>query len=645
MSALLPYANLGTGTRREITAKFKELADGAFSQRRYRDAGRLYLTVVSGIVPSWKDVPLQATVGGGGPSQWTAYAFLESEVRLLLSGCYTGIASCYLQTGDVEQALLWCEEAAFLAKTLRYALSETHFDWFACDSEEDLASYHLERVRTYSQASNIYEILGNTGKATERRLLTSAGLDSIELRDVAPEILQACDALKLLELISLLLGSWKKLAIKQKGLMKARVGFSSFIWKSRLYIGGGSLTLHFGPYYRDLAYLDLEKMDTWHFLPRLPADARETGEWINWTFAIRDDKAYLFNGRDRVHFFDLGQETWGSALTSGLSSCLREIQEPNSQRITYQNIGHTTQQVVGDRLYVFGGSHERCVTGCNIFLQLNLKTFEWRRLSGTLTPGSISDYSCPGPRVSACSWVDDEEQRLYIFGGQCDLAAGLRAGEPHGRQQAHAYRDFWSWDLKNEQWRMERLFGNVPCGRSNAASTYNQTIGSNIIFSGINSNLSSRFGQVIFSCAYLADTFMYIPGPPDPLTGKRKTGKWKQVLTRGFPTYRQKATLLTDQGTGKMYLYGGYPERAIHTFTDLWTLRVDVPSGHFEEVNVDEEGKSARVGPWQRCFACCSIGNWKKCGGSCKGKAFFCDADCLRNGWKDHKAMHHCQKV
>ncbi|KAJ7764246.1 hypothetical protein B0H16DRAFT_1454791 [Mycena metata] len=39
------------------------------------------------------------------------------------------------------------------------------------------------------------------------------------------------------------------------------------------------------------------------------------------------------------------------------------------------------------------------------------------------------------------------------------------------------------------------------------------------------------------------------------------------------------------------------------SFGDLWELRIDEAGGHFDEVNVEEEMRSAKAGPWQRCFS------------------------------------------
>lgn len=80
-------------------------------------------------------------------------------------------------------------------------------------------------------------------------------------------------------------------------------------------------------------------------------------------------------------------------------------------------------------------------------------------------------------------------------------------------------------------------------------------------------------------------------------------------------------------------------------FGDLWELRLDVPGGHFDAVDLEEEIRTAKAGPYQRCFACGNAGPWRKCGGSCRGRVFFCGSECLKDGWKEHKTMHGCRKT
>jgi hypothetical protein len=126
-----------------------------------------------------------------------------------------------------------------------------------------------------------------------------------------------------------------------------------------------------------------------------------------------------------------------------------------------------------------------------------------------------------------------------------------------------------------------------------------------------------------FDFSYFGDTFIYCPSTSSS-TGGTTEPKWKQVLTRGFPTYRAQSQLLSDPATGKTYLFGGYvntdavPSRKDYnsrTFGDLWQLRINLPGGDFDDVDLADEAKTAMTGPWQRCFTCGSAGRWKKCGG------------------------------
>lgn len=115
---------------------------------------------------------------------------------------------------------------------------------------------------------------------------------------------------------------------------------------------------------------------------------------------------------------------------------------------------------------------------------------------------------------------------------------------------------------------------------------------------------------------YYADTFLYDPFSSPPI--------WKQVLTRGYPTYRAQPKLFTDQESGRVFLFGGYVNADFipdgkhiisKSFNDLWELRLDIEGGHFDDVDLEEEARTAGLGPWKRCFNCGSAGQWKKCGG------------------------------
>lgn len=133
-----------------------------------------------------------------------------------------------------------------------------------------------------------------------------------------------------------------------------------------------------------------------------------------------------------------------------------------------------------------------------------------------------------------------------------------------------------------------------------------------------------------FHFSYFADTFIYetpsAPAASDvPNEPTLAAPRWKQVLTPGFPTYRCQAQLNCDPETGRTYLFGGFTNSEYvpcrkdlisRSFGDLWELRIDEPGGHFENVDLEEETRTAKAGPWLRCFTCGSAGPWKKCGGT-----------------------------
>ncbi|THG96699.1 hypothetical protein EW026_g5175 [Hermanssonia centrifuga] len=217
------------------------------------------------------------------------------------------------------------------------------------------------------------------------------------------------------------------------------------------------------------------------------------------------------------------------------------------------------------------------------------------------------------------------------------------ANEPLGALSA--YDDMWSWDLKAEKWQRQRIVGNPPCPRTEGGCTYNEKLSKTIVFAGFSPTLPTNFVETnnSFNFSYYADTFICEDSP--------KGLKWKQVLTRGFPTYRAQSNLFSDPATGRTFTFGGYTNSEYvpdgkhidsRRFGDLWELKLDVPGGHFEGVDFAEE---AKAGPWQRCFTCGSAGPWKRCAGSCRGRVFFCDTECQKDGWKEHKEKHKCAKT
>ncbi|TFK44026.1 hypothetical protein BDQ12DRAFT_701677 [Crucibulum laeve] len=595
-----------------------------------------------------------------------------------MAGC-NGVAQCLLKQGNVEVALTWLEEIHILYLNAKLGQSKPMFDWIKWipDSTEFVRQY----VKALAAASDIYLSLGNTGSAVHRRwtanecvsykhrtseiqkvLNTSKTNEIIQLRHPDPKL---CANLEVKEPELQLLGSWKKIKVKKAEGPGRRMTFSSFIWKGKLYIAGGRKD-SLGPFYRDMFALDLEKLDSWRSMPSYSQPMHQSGAFLGWHIipCREHSRAYLFTGCKTLDFFDLATHTWGSINTTFARNDPEDAEAGIKNWIYPKSmLTDSTQQIIDEKLYVFGGTHGSTNIGCNLFMVLDLKTREWRRLSGTVIPGPTADPFSPGPRKTPTSWVDGRGERLYLVFGECDRMGAQLQGELHGGECGHPFDDFWSWDLIGGGWRRERIGRNAPCPRSEVAYAYNPIIGKAIIWGGYNPDLptdhlaqNQRFAFSYYADTFICDTPTFLSNPstsegaPKPPT----TCKWRQVLTRGFPTYRAQAHPIVDPDSGKTYLFGGFtnndyvPSRKSvisRSFGDLWELRINLEGGNFESVALDDEARTAQLGPWQRCFTCGCAGPWKKCGGTCHGHAFFCDADCLKEGWKDHREMHQCRKI
>ncbi|KAF7342586.1 hypothetical protein MSAN_02015300 [Mycena sanguinolenta] len=535
------------------------------------------------------------------------------------------------------------------------------------------------RATALCLSSEIFASLGNTATAATRRWVAMTSGTTIETH-LTPALKALLDMGLMLKLsryrhpdpqMTLNMrvtvpalqarGSWTRLQVaKAGGFTEGRQSFSSFIWNSRLYVAGGRKSEK-GPYYRDIWTLDLTKLDAWRQLPDYPIPVSRSGNFLGWNMVVYNDTALLFTGRPDLDVFDLTSESWSTIPTTYAPTAAdyaAGVDRPRSWAWPVFMSYDSAMQLVGDKLYVFGGGHGTTVMGCNLFMVLDLATRTWRRLSGTVRVREHGDYECPGPRKTAASWVSADKSRIYLLFGIFDREEAYRNNEPHGETIPFGCSDFWSWSIKDEVWRQERMAGNAPCARTEMACAYNEKLQKTIMFGGFCPNLrTDDVPQGTFPYSYVADTFIYdMAPPPSPnlFEPTRTAPKWQQVLTPGFPTYRCQAHLACDAVTGRTYMFGGWtnslyiPTRSklmAKTFGDVWELRVDLPGGHFDEVDVEEEARVARAGPWQRCFACATAGPWRKCGGSCGGRVFFCGPACLRDGWKEHKETHKCRKV
>ncbi|KAF8075717.1 hypothetical protein FPV67DRAFT_1572662 [Lyophyllum atratum] len=657
--------------------------DNLFKAGKYAEAKKSYWDSALKVVGPRYRIPGVPGAGDGGV-RTELYTSMNPYDRANLMGCCNGLAKCLLKEGDTESALAWLDEVAVLYRnTYFYTTEKPLYDWI--DLGLDLPELTYRRVVGLSATSEVYLSLDNTAAGSHRRWVANTSIVNMPAPHKTPRTMAEASTEKAAELTQLrhpdpnltarlelknpdlqVRGSWSKLPVKSTARVLARFAFASFIWKSRLYVAGGQKS-GLGPFYRDFWYLDLEKLDAWKPLPDYPLPMTSSGAFINWHMVVYNDRALLYTGRQRMDYFDLVTEKWGTFRTTYTPTRADErAGVVGNWPWPGQLLRDSAQQIIGDKLYVFGGSHKNTNIGCNLFMELDLKTNIWRRLSGYVMPPPDNDYSCPGPRKTPGSWASRDKKRFYVLFGQCERQGASLRGEPHGSTQAYSFEDMWSWDIKEEKWRRERLAGNPPCPRTEMGCTYNEKLDKVIVFGGYNPGLPTTFvsKRQQFEFSYFADTFLYSPpdpaSPPSekPLTSPAVTDaagqpKWKQVLTRGFPTYRCQAHLLSDPATGKTYLFGGFtntdfvPSRGDYisrSFGDVWQLLIDEPGGYFEGVNLEEEARTAKAGPWQRCFNCGDTGSWRKCGGTCNGRAFFCNPDCQKEGWGEHKRMHKCGK-
>ncbi|TFK63782.1 hypothetical protein BDN72DRAFT_802956 [Pluteus cervinus] len=628
-------------------------------------------------------IPGIANQGDGGVRNYM-YATMKPWERANLAGCCNGLAECFMKEGNLESALAWTEETRVLHKNSTFTSPKDLYDWI--DFNLDFPALTEQIVRGMDISSQIYLRLGNTGSAVHRRWCANASTVNlpkthqtsalkrylnigampmlIELRHPDPRV---CAKAKVTNVELQVRGSWLKLDAKDPQKKMARFGFASFIWNKHLYVAGGRKD-SLGPFYRDIMRLNLENPDTWEQLPPYPVPEARSSAFLGWSMLVKGDRAYLFTGRPEVDYFDLVSNAWGSFQTTYTATdedirC--GITKLNSKWPYPGNYcTDATMQIINNKLYVFGGTHGKTNIGCNLFMALDLETKEWTRLSGFVMPPVDGDFTQPGPRKTPTSWPSPDGKRFHLLYGQCDREGAALSGELHGANRGYAFEDMWSWGIEEGSWKRERFMGNPPCPRSEHSTTYNEKLGKVFVFGGYHPSLPTDYADRTdrFAFSYYADTFMYDMPTSSNVAKRTRTAdqagivapKWKQVLTRGFPTYRCQAHLLTCPDTGRMYLYGGFTNKDFisgkksynsRSFHDIWELRVDIPGGHFEGVDLEEESRTAQAGPLQRCFNCGNAGRWKKCGGTCNGKAFFCSPDCLKEGWKDHKTMHHCRKA
>lgn len=170
-----------------------------------------------------------------------------------------------------------------------------------------------------------------------------------------------------------------------------------------------------------------------------------TSAFLGWHIIpnLAHEKAYLFTGRPTIDFFDFKTRTWGSFLTKFTRNDPAD-KDAGIKAWPYPGniLTDSTHQLVGNKLYVFGGTHRTTNIGCNLFMVLDLQTREWRRLSGTVLPEADTDYLSPGPRKTPSSWTDKSGKKIYLVFGECDRMGAKMKGQLHGDDCGHPFDDF-----------------------------------------------------------------------------------------------------------------------------------------------------------------------------------------------------------
>ncbi|KAJ3509875.1 hypothetical protein NLJ89_g4987 [Agrocybe chaxingu] len=600
-------------------------------------------------------------------------------------GCLTEAGATLVKMGKYAEALFWLCEALDTHRNMRFVSlkDKAAFDWF--NSHIGTKQHFKQIYTTYDAIAEAYLKLGNTGTATYYQWQASvnsepgnipAEFQPDDLSDFKRECQKKVHKvltyrhpdpklaakLEIVDPKSQVQGSWRRVEIKQSAPITSRMGAAVFVHKGYLYVAGGE-KYQDGPYYRDFCRLKLSKPAKWEVLPSVPIPSSRLVSLMTFRMVVdSNDTAYYFTGCLDLSTYNIKTRKWGTFRTRSDPSWAYPHKQMHDQ---WQD---SVVHCVNDKIYVFGGTTGASRLGTNLLLQLDLSTRVWRKLSGELFPKEPSLF-CPGPRINASSWVSKEQDKIFIMYGDANRMSAKLSGQEPGATTTYAYDDLWSWDIREERWTRGKIVGNAPSPRTEMAAVYNPILDKVFTFGGYSPAVPTVHvgnNNELFGYSYYADTFICDFRPENAFVDKQKSAaggsispdhfpaSWRQVLTRGFPTYRAQAHLLVDDQTGKTYLFSGYintefvPSRAksfSRSFADLWELRLDIPGGNFDGVDLEEEARTARAGPWQRCFACGSAGPWKKCGGSCGGRVFFCGSDCLKDGWKEHKQNHNCRKV
>ncbi|RPA83985.1 galactose oxidase [Ascobolus immersus RN42] len=644
--------------RRTVSCNLlKDEGNKLFKANKYDEAIIKYKQAARKIVGQDANFP---TVTTENNMKQPRYMQLVWQELLDLVACCNNISICFKKSDRMRAAISWSLETQALYQNQRF--NHKNFSWK--DINSPILEYYTGQQKMHLRLSQLFYELRNTACAVHHALNVTTLLDQVpytttkapaqmekiskeaDLRTVAqlrhPDI-AVSDRLEVKYPDLQVRGSWKKIGIESSKVQPAaRLGTGCFIWNSRLYVCGGQEQNHLRS--KDFWCIPLPKKrnstmaGAWRQLPDVPVDPRFHNT-AGMPIQVYNDKAYVFYGSPTLQVFDLRTEKWSTLATVLVGKRWPYVRNSSSEHAL---------EVLNGKLYVFGGQDGRDQLGNNIFMVLDLSNNQWQYISGLSKP--TPTWKEPMLRVYPGSWADPIRNRFFLHHGNANRMSQL-IKEPrgeHAADQDHTYDDTWSYNPTTKQWIRENVTGNYPCPRTEHSLVFNKHLngdkGGVICFGGYSATTTTYIPEqnVNFTYAYFADTFLLDP----------ETMVWRQVLTRGFPTYRAQHRLVVDPVTGRTFLFGGYtnsdfvPSKHIisRSFNDIWELRIDVPGGGIEEdYDWQDEERTAVMGPWKTCFNCGAVGPWRMCGGTCGGKAWYCGKTCSDEAWDEHRRVHRCQ--
>lgn len=182
---------------------------------------------------------------------------------------------------------------------------------------------------------------------------------------------------------------------------------------------------------------------------------------------VWNDHAWLFTGDRNVWKFSLVIEKWQHMPCRF-----------NGRNWPYHSSfvqGHGVA-VPDGVMYVFGDTDRKTLLGTNIFVSLNLRSLEWKHLSGV--SDCVTQTFFPNLRRFTALWAVPQQKRLYLLQGAASRSVAKMSAMQHGSTNGAGctHDDLWLYDVveNSKSWSRDRLRGNYSCPRSEMDSVGRQ---------------------------------------------------------------------------------------------------------------------------------------------------------------------------